>query len=43
MVIIAILIFDYFSGSFNLVFFPEKSSGVMIYGNPIIEDKIKLG
>jgi hypothetical protein len=41
--LIVLLIFDYFSSSFNLIFLADKSSEIVIHGNPVLEDKLKLG
>lgn len=41
-VIAIVLIFDYFSDSFNLIFIAKKTSEVVIYGTPSIESGISF-
>jgi len=37
-----VLVFDYFSNSFNLIFLADKSPEVAIYGSPSVENGISF-
>jgi hypothetical protein len=41
--ILVVLVFDYFSESFNLIFLANKSPEVAIYGSPSVGGGISFG
>jgi len=43
LIVVSILVFDYFSESFNLFFVFHKSPEVMIYGSPSVGEGISFG
>jgi len=43
LIISGILVFDYFSSSFNLFFLADKSPEVAIYGSPSVGGGISFG
>jgi len=42
LIVLCVLVFDYFSSSFNLIFLASKSPEVAIYGSPSVENGISF-